>query len=132
LNPPGEALSPLRRKDEAPLFDEPWQAQALAMADLLVQSGAIGAQDWADRLGAHLKQAAASALADDADAYYGAVLAALEDLLYTSGALEPSQVARFQEQWKRAYLNTPHGSEVELSAGDKPTVGARMGSSPRT
>jgi nitrile hydratase accessory protein len=120
LNPPDKALSPLRRKDDAPVFDEPWQAQALAMADLLVQSGAISAQDWADRLGAHLKQAASAAVVDDANAYYGAVLAALEELLYRNGALEPGQVAGLQEQWKRAYLNTPHGSEVELSAGDRP------------
>jgi nitrile hydratase accessory protein len=100
------------------VFDEPWQAQALAMADLLVQSGTINAQDWANRLGAQLRLTAASALADDANAYYGAVLAALEELLYGSGALDPGQVASLQEQWKRAYLNTPHGSAVDLSAGE--------------
>lgn len=122
MNPPEEVLSPLRRKDSAPVFDEPWQAQALAMADLLVQSGTISVQDWADRLGAHLEQAATAAVVDDANAYYGAVLAALEDLLYGSGAVEQSQVASLQEQWKRAYLNTPHGTAVELSAGDKPAA----------
>jgi len=117
LNRPHEALSPLRRKAASQLFDEPWQAQALAMADLLVQSGTISAQDWASRLGERLRSAASAAQVDDANAYYGAVLGALEDLLYGSNALDPAQVTSFQEQWKRAYLNTPHGDPVELSAG---------------
>ena len=116
MNRPHEPLSPLRREAASQLFDEPWQAQALAMADLLVQSGTIDAQDWASTLGARLRSAGA-AQADDANAYYGAVLGALEDLLYGSNALDPAQVASFQAQWKRAYLNTPHGAPVELSAG---------------
>jgi nitrile hydratase accessory protein len=101
------------------LFDEPWQAQALAMADVLVHSGAIAAQDWANTLGAQLRQRASAVPADDANAYYGAVLAALQDLLFRSGTVEPAQVASLQEQWERAYQNTPHGSAVELSAGEK-------------
>jgi hypothetical protein len=119
LNQPHEALSPLARKAASQLFDEPWQAQALAMADLLVQSGIINGHDWANRLGARLRSAPPDARADDANAYYGAVLDALEDLLYGSNALDPAQVASFQAQWKRAYLNTPHGAPVELSAGSR-------------
>jgi hypothetical protein len=110
LNLSDEPLSPLRRKDGDPLFDEPWQAQALAMADVLVNSGTIAAQ---------LRQRASTAPADDANAYYGAVLAALQDLLFRSGEVEPGQVASLQQQWERAYLNTPHGSAVELSAGEE-------------
>jgi hypothetical protein len=119
LNLPDEPLSPLRRKNGDPLFDEPWQAQALAMADVLVHSGAIAAQDWANTLGAQLRQRASTAPADDANAYYGAVLAALQDLLFRSGEVEPGQVASLQQQWERAYLNTPHGRAVELSAGEE-------------
>ena len=122
MNPPGKAPSPLKRKDGDPVFDEPWQAQVLAMADMLVQAGIIRAQDWAETLGDQLRRRAATAAVDDACTYYGAVLAALEDLLYKGGAVEPGHVAGLQEQWKRAYLNTPHGSAVELSAGEKPVL----------
>jgi nitrile hydratase accessory protein len=101
------------------VFDEPWQAQALAMADVLVNSGTIAAQDWANALGVQLRQSTSSAPADDANSYYSAVLAALQDLLYRGGTVEPGQVASLQDQWKQAYLNTPHGSPVELSAGEK-------------
>ena len=115
MNPPDQALTPLTRKDGAPLFDEPWQAQALAMADVLVRSGTITAQDWANTLGAQLRiRMTAAPASDDANAYYGAVLAALQDLLYRSRTVEPDQVARLQRQWELAYLNTPHGSPVEL------------------
>jgi nitrile hydratase accessory protein len=119
LSPSNEALTPLKRKDDAPLFDEPWQAQALAMADMLVRSGTITATDWASTLGAQLRQRAPAEPADDANAYYGAVLAALQELLYRNGTVDPGQVASLQEQWERAYLNTPHGSPVELSAAEK-------------
>ena len=117
--PPNEALSPLKRKDDAPLFDEPWQAQALAMADVLVRSGTIPAKDWANTLGAQLRQIKPAEPGDDADAYYGAVLAALQELLYQNGTVDPGQVASLKEQWERAYMNTPHGSPVELSAGEE-------------
>jgi hypothetical protein len=119
LSLPNEALSPLKRKDDAPLFDEPWQAQALAIADVLVRSGTITATDWASTLGVQLRQREPAEPVDDANAYYGAVLAALQELLYLSGTVEPGQVASLQEQWERAYLITPHGSPVELSTGEK-------------
>lgn len=114
-----EALTPLTRKDGAPLFDEPWQAQALAMADVLVRSGTITAQDWANTLGAQLKITVAAEPAHDANAYYRAVLAGLQDLLYRSRTVEPDQVARLQRKWELAYLNTSHGSPIELSTDEK-------------
>ena len=30
--------------------------------------------------------------------------------------IEPSEVLRRQEQWRRAYLATPHGQPVQLNA----------------
>jgi len=117
LSLPDEPLGPLKRKDGDPIFDEPWQAQALAMADSLVEAGAIPAKEWAAALGSELRRAAASGAADDAESYYGAVLAALEGLLAKSGAARTNEVETRREQWKRSYLNTPHGKPVELSAG---------------
>jgi hypothetical protein len=36
-------LDPLKRRYDEPTFDEPWQAQVLGMADILVTAGVISA-----------------------------------------------------------------------------------------
>jgi nitrile hydratase accessory protein len=119
LNALDELLGPLRRKDGDPVFDEPWQAQALAMADSLVKKGTLSASDWAAKLGAELQLAADAGAPDNAETYYLAVLAALENLLDEAGAAAGQEVQSRREEWERAYLNTPHGRPVELSAGKK-------------
>jgi nitrile hydratase accessory protein len=119
LKLPDEPLGPLKRKDGDPTFDEPWQAQALAMADTLVVTGKISAAAWAETLGAELRKAADTGAPDDTETYYRAVLAALERLLNQSGAAEKSEIDARRDQWERAYLNTPHGQPVQLSAGEK-------------
>ena len=112
-------LGPLKRRDDEPMFDEPWQAQALGMADILVSAGVISADAWATALGAELRKGAAAGVADDAKAYYQAVLAALQVLLYETGATSREEVDVREDRWRRAYLNTPHGKPIELSAAFK-------------
>lgn len=118
MNRPENLLGPLVRRDGEPTFDEPWQAQALGIADALVAAGVIAADAWAARLGAILRARAEAGAANDADTYYGAVLEALETLLTETGSAAASEVDRRQQQWRRAYLNTPHGKPVELAAGE--------------
>jgi hypothetical protein len=117
LKCPDTPLGPLKRRDDEPAFDEAWQAQVLGIADTLVTSGAIAAEDWARALSAALRQRSEAGAADNAETYYGAVLDAVEGLLATSRKVAPGDVAAREEQWRRAYLNTPHGQPVELSAG---------------
>ncbi len=117
LNEPDASLGPLKCKDGDPIFDEPWQAQALAMADTLVQSGRIRRSDWAEALGAKLREAASEGRDDTTETYYRAVMSALESLLEYTGTIEGDEVGARQAQWRRAYLNTPHGQPVELVAG---------------
>jgi len=119
LNAPDDPLGPLRRKDGDPVFDEPWQAQALAMADSLVKKGTLSVSDWAAQLRAELRSAANAGAPDDSETYYLAVLAALEHLLDETGAAVGQEVDARREHWERAYLATPHGRPVELSAGKK-------------
>jgi nitrile hydratase accessory protein len=73
----------LQARDGDPVFGEPWHAQTLALADLLVKSGAISSARWAETLGAEIK--ALNAEPDDRETYYRAVLAALERLLAENG-----------------------------------------------
>ncbi len=110
----GEKLGPLRRRDGEPVFDEAWQAQALAMADTLVKRGVFTSAQWAEALGTAVRE-------DDADtteSYYAAVLRAVERLLDAAGAVGLPEITDRRDAWARAYENTPHGAPVNLEAGD--------------
>jgi nitrile hydratase accessory protein len=111
-------LSFLKAKDGEPVFGEPWHAQTLALADLLVKSGAISSARWAETLGAEIK--ALNAAPDDRETYFRAVLAALERLLAENGSVTHAELEDREHQWERAYLRTPHGKPVELAAGMEP------------
>ena len=113
MGPP--ELGFLKAKDGEPAFGEPWHAQTLAMADLVVKSGAISSARWAETLGAEIK--ALEAAPDDRETYFRAVLAALERVLAETGGVTRAELDEREHQWERAYLATPHGRPVELAAG---------------
>lgn len=96
-----------------PAFDEPWQAQALALADNLVQAGHFTATAWAEALGQELRSAESEGAPDNLDTYYGAVLSALETLTESAGISEETRMQR-RTDWEAAYLRTPHGKPVTL------------------
>ena len=110
------APGPLARRDTEPVFDEPWHAQVLALAFNLVEQGVFTASQWSEALGAALKEAQAHGEPDDPQTYYRSALAALETLLDTDGRLSAARVKDRVEAWRQAYLHTPHGQPVELSA----------------
>jgi nitrile hydratase accessory protein len=110
------ALGPLARRDDESVFDEPWQAQVLALAFNLVEKGVFTARQWSDALGAELKRAGAGGEPDVPETYYQSALTALESLLVAEGRIAPDNLNTRIEAWRRAYLNTPHGRPVELPA----------------
>ncbi len=115
MNRPELGSAFLKAKDGEPIFGEPWHAETLALADLLVKSGAISSARWAETLGAEIK--ALKAKPDDRETYYRAVLGALERVLAENGSVTPAELEEREHQWERAYLRTPHGKPVELAAG---------------
>jgi len=90
------------------VFDEAWQAQALAMADCLVRGGLFSGGQWAETLGVAVREQE-----DTTEGYYRAVLSALERLL-DQGPLPNDEVEARRDAWARAYEATPHGQPVEL------------------
>ena len=116
---PSDPLAPLARADGEVVFDEAWQAQALGLADCLVNAGVISASQWAEALGEALQDAARAQAPDNMETYYNAVISALEGLLQKSGTIGAGEAAVRKAQWERAYRNTPHGQPVELRAGEK-------------
>jgi nitrile hydratase accessory protein len=93
-------------------FDEPWQAYAWAMARDLCASGLFSPAEWSERLGT-----ARLTAGDDNNAYYSAVLDALESLIVEKGAVARTDLAHVKERWHHAYETTPHGKPVVL--GDR-------------
>jgi nitrile hydratase accessory protein len=108
------ALKPLAGVDGDPVFDEAWQAEALAIADTLVQNGMFSARAWSQALGEALREAEAGGAVDDQATYYQCVLTALENLIAGYSDIDRHAMAAKREDWEQAYLSTPHGQPVKL------------------
>ena len=106
--------------DPAPVFAEPWEAQAFALVLRLSEQGLFQWSEWTAALAAEISHARAIGDQDLGDTYYHYWLAALEKLLLEKSVLDSKAVKLRIEQWRRAYLNTPHGQPIELSAGQEP------------
>lgn len=100
-------------------FEEPWQAQVLAIADTMINTGNFTATQWAETLGAALKSAAENGAPDTTELYYEAALEALETLIRQETPINGATLAKRKKDWTAAYLATPHGKPVLLSAGRK-------------
>ena len=112
--PDEKAPAPLLKEDR-PVFSEPWEAQALAMAVRLREAGHFTAEEWAETLGAEIRSARKAGDSDDGSTYYRHVLAALERLVTEKGLTEENILTDRKRQWADAYRETPHGQPVVLA-----------------
>lgn len=97
-----------------PTFAEPWQAQAFALANALIDKGFFTAEEWAQALGAEIRRAQAAGDPDTGETYYNHWLKALERLSAEKGLATGTEVDERAEEWRNAYLCTPHGQAVAL------------------
>lgn len=109
-----ETLPRLPRDEGGPVFAEPWQAQAFALAVKLSELGHFTWNEWAATLGNELSADAARGEADDGSRYYHCWLAALERLVVAKQLSDPATLSERKEAWAEAYRHTPHGKPVEL------------------
>jgi nitrile hydratase accessory protein len=119
LAPLAENLASLPRiphDDGGPIFAEPWQATAFALAVRLSAEGHFTWKEWAVTLADELKVAAEHGEPDDGSRYYHYWLAALERLVVTKGLSDPATLLGRKEAWAEAYRHTPHGKPVELES----------------
>jgi len=118
------AIGRIPRDDGGPVFAEPWQAHAFALAINLSEQGYFTWKEWASALAAELKRAEDRGEPDDGSHYYEHWLAALESLVTSKGLADPAALARRKEAWADAYRHTPHGKPVvlpSLTAQDRHT-----------
>jgi nitrile hydratase accessory protein len=112
-------LPALPRDQEGPVFNEPWEAQAFALAVRLSEVGCFTWSEWVEIFSQEIKTAQKQGDPDLGDTYYHHWLNALERLCAEKGLVGHEDMSRRQEEWRRAYLNTPHGQPIELSAAFK-------------
>ena len=103
---------------KGPVFREPWEAQAFAMAVALQQRGLFTWSEWAAALGEEIKRAQAAGDPDRGNTYYRHWLTALERLVAQKGVTSEETLGRYRAAWSRAADRTPHGSPIELSSKD--------------
>ena len=108
------SLPALPREGGEPVFAEPWQAQAFALAVKLSEQGHFTWNEWAATLADQLRQAANAAEPDDGSKYYHHWLGALERLVSTKGLSDAQALLTRKVAWADAYRHTPHGKPVTL------------------
>lgn len=96
---------------DAPVFAEPWQAQAFALVVALNQRGVFTWAEWTAHLAAEVSK---SGVDQDGADYYQHWLAALEALLSEKGAAMRERVDETAQSWRRAAQATPHGKPIRL------------------
>ena len=104
--------------DAGPVFREPWEAQAFAMALALHERGLFTWTEWAATLADQIKRAQAEGDPDTGDTYYRHWLATLERLVAEKGVATSETLHRYRDAWDHAADRTPHGAPIELTPGD--------------
>ena len=112
------AVPGIPRDAEGPVFREPWEAQAFAMALALHARGLFTWSEWAATLADEIKRAQASGDPDAGDTYYRHWLATLEKLIANKGVASPDTLHRYRDAWDHAADHTPHGQPIELKPED--------------
>ncbi len=97
------ALPWLPRDGDGPVFAEPWQAEAFALAVKLSEQGHFTWKEWAAALADELKAAADRGEPDDGTHYYEHWLAALERLVVDKGLTDQQAMRERKEAWTEAY-----------------------------
>ena len=107
--------------DGEPVFAEPWQARAFALAVELHERGLFTWPEWSATLAATIERARAApgdpetspeTSSETSDTYYLHWLAALERLVAAKGVSSSEELAARKEAWDRAAHATPHGKAI--------------------
>ena len=113
-----QSVQSIPRNTEGPVFREPWEAQAFALALSLQERGVFTWSEWAATLGDEIKKAQAAGDPDTGETYYRHWLAALERIVAEKGLSDARTLARTRDAWEHACARTPHGTPIELRPSD--------------
>ena len=102
---------------DGPVFLEPWHAEAFSLAVVLSRQGAFSWTEWVEHFSTVLRDVPAQSGESVEAAYYRRWLIALETITARKRLASAKEMATRKEEWRRAYLRTPHGQPVELHRG---------------
>jgi nitrile hydratase accessory protein len=112
------AVASIPRDEDGPVFREPWEAHAFAMALALHARGLFTWNEWAAALADQIKRAQAEGDPDTGETYYRHWLATLEHLVAAKGVATSEALHRYRDAWDHAADRTPHGQPIELTPKD--------------
>ncbi|GGF04924.1 nitrile hydratase accessory protein [Stappia taiwanensis] len=113
-------FSQMPKKGTEPVFREPWEARAFAMALALHEKGLFTWSQWAEVLSAEIRAAQAAGDPDCGDSYYRHWLRALEKMVTGHQVTSASGMEARRLAWQRAAEATPHGEPIELGRDGAP------------
>ncbi|MEQ9138600.1 MAG: nitrile hydratase accessory protein [Thalassobaculum sp.] len=116
---PLETLPAIPVDRDGPVFREPWEAQAFAMAVKLHESGLFTWNEWAAALSAEIEAAQRTGDPDLGDTYYRHWLKALEGLVLARTDLTADRLASRKDAWARAAERAPHGEPILLPEDER-------------
>ncbi len=112
------AVPGIPRDTDGPVFREPWEAQAFALALALHARGLFTWPEWAAALADEIKRAQAAGDPDTGETYYRHWLATLERLIGAKGVATSETLLRYRDAWDHAADRTPHGLPIVLRPED--------------
>ena len=115
-----DELPALPRDNDGPVFNQPWEAKAFALAVRLSEAGCFTWPEWVQIFSREIEAAQAGGDPDLGDTYYRHWLNALERICAAKGLVGEADRRRRKADWRRAYFNTPHGRPIDLDAAFKP------------
>jgi nitrile hydratase accessory protein len=113
-----QSVGSIPRNADGPVFHEPWEAEAFALALQLNERGLFTWKEWAATLGDEIKKAQAAGDPDTGETYYHHWLATLERIVAAKGLTDGALLARTRDAWEHACPRTPHGTPIELHPSD--------------
>ena len=111
--PDFKLLPGMELEEDAPVFNEPWEASAFALVVGLHQNGTFEWSHWAETLGGVVKRD------DGSTSYYELWLKALETIISEKSLIADGEIVKRKQEWQAALLATPHGQPIELKNAAK-------------
>ena len=113
-----DSVPGIPRDVQGPVFREPWEGQAFAMALTLHHRGLFTWAEWAEMLGEEIRRAQAAGDPDTGETYYQHWFNTLERMVAEKGLTTREALSAYRDAWQRAADRTPHGQPIELAPGD--------------
>lgn len=105
-----------------PVFADSWEAQAFALANLLIEKGFLTRAQWVAIFSQEIKAARGRGDPDRGDTYFQHWMAALERIMVERELISQPALQEQELLWLRAVENTPHGVAIALENAFNPPV----------